>query len=100
MHFVTGNAGEFASAKTRRCLHAIEFASGHANHPVTPESIAKKIRLGAPNEIFLFRMVWCIWLNHETLGQIMSTRTEGGAVPIEIEFVRHVIKSPHAVALT
>src|SRR5262249_11123288 len=89
----------FASAKTRRRLHSVEFAPGHTNHPVAPESIMEKIRLGAPNEIFLFRMIGRVWLNHETLRQFMSTRTESGAVSIEIEFVCHVIESPHAVAL-
>ena len=100
MHFVTGNAGEFAPTKTWRRLHAVEFPPGHANHPVAPETIVEKIRLSAPNEIFLFTMIGRIWLNHETLRQVMSARTESGAVPIEIEFVRHVIECPHAVALT
>src|SRR5437667_12506896 len=100
MHFVAGNAGEFASAKTRRPLPPVKFAPGHANNPIAPESIVKKIRLGAVNEIFLFTMIRRVWLNHKTLGKVASARTESGAMAIEIDLVRHVVKSPHAVTLT
>ena len=46
---------KFAAFETGRCLHAIDFASGHPNHPVAPETVAKKIRLGLANEILLLR---------------------------------------------
>src|SRR5947208_2572419 len=53
MHFVTRDAGEFAPAKTGRGLYCVEFSPGHANHPIAPESILEKVRLGAANEILL-----------------------------------------------
>src|SRR5438045_9638468 len=62
MHLVAGNAGEFAAAKTRRGLHAVEFASCHPNHSVTPESVTKKIRLGPTNKIFLVTVIRGTWL--------------------------------------
>ena len=100
MHFVAGNAGEFASAKTRRPLHPVKFAPGHANHPIAPESIVKKIRLGPANEILLLSMIQRVGLNHEALREIASTGTKSRAVPVEIDLVRHAVESPDAVALT
>ncbi len=100
MHFVTGDAGEIAAAKTGRRLHGVELSSGHANHPIAPESIVEKIRLGAPNEIFLFSMIRRVWLNHEALSEIVGAGTKSSAVPIEIDLVRHVVKGPDAVTLT
>jgi len=99
MHLVAGDAGEFAAAKTRRGLHAVEFASCHSNHSVTPESVAEKIRLGPANKIFLVTVIRRTWLYDETLCEIALAWTEAGAVPIEIDFIRHVIKGPNAVAL-
>jgi len=100
MHFVTGDAGEIAAAKTRRRLHCVELSSGHANHPIAPESIVEKIGLGAVDEILLFSMIRRVWLNYEALSEIVSAGTESGAVPIEIDLVRHVVKGPDAVTLT
>ena len=100
MHFVTGDAGEIAAAKTGRRLHGVELSSGHANHPIAPESIVEKIRLGAPNEILLFSMIRRVWLNHEALSEIVGAGTKSSAVPIEIDLVRHVVKGPDAVTLT
>src|SRR5437879_4391280 len=99
MHFVAGDAGELASTKTRRRFYAVEFASGHANHSITPEPIAEKIRLGAADEILLFAVILRIWLNNETLPEILLPGTEIGTVPVEIDFIRHVVKCPDAVAL-
>ena len=99
MHFVAGDAGEFSAAKTGRRLHAVELSSRHPNHAVAPESTAKKIRLGAADEIFLFVMIRRVWLNDETLSKIVSAGTETGAMPIEIDLVRHVIEGPDAVTL-
>jgi len=99
MHLVAGNAGEFAAAKTRRGLHAVEFASCHSNHSVIPESVAEKIRLGPVNKIFLISMIRRTWLYDETLCQIVLAWAEAGAVPIEIDFIRHVVKGPNAMAL-
>ena len=99
MHFVAGNAGEFAAPKTGRRLHAVEFASRHANHPIAPESIVKKIRLATVNEILLFSMIRGAGLNHEALRQIASAGTKSSAMPVEIDLVRHVVESPDAMAL-
>src|SRR4029077_5332240 len=99
MHLVTGDAGEFATAKTRRGLHAVEFASRHSNHSVPPESVAEKIRRGPANKIFLVAVIRRSWLYDETLREIVSAWTEAVAVPIEIDFIRHVIKGQNAVAL-
>ena len=100
MHFVTGDAGEIAAAKTGRRLHCVELSSGYANHPIAPESIVEKIRLGAANEILLLSMIRRVWLNYEALSEIVGAGTESSAVPIEIDFVRHAVKRPHAVTLT
>src|ERR1700757_3798821 len=99
MHFVTGKAGEFSAAKTRRRLHAVVFSSGYPNHSVTPESIHEKIRLSPANEILFFGVIGRVWLNNETLGEIVSARTKAAAMAIKIDFVRHVVKSPDAVTL-
>ena len=99
MHFVAGNAGEIAPAKTGRRLHAVQFAASHANHPIAPEPILEKIGLGAANEVLLLRVIRRIGLDHEALGEIASTGTESSAVPIEIDLVCHVVESPNAVAL-
>ena len=99
MHFVAGEAGEFSAAKTGRRLHAVEFAPGHANHPVAPESVLKKIRLGPANEILLLGVIRRAGLDHEALREIASTGTKCGAVPIEIDLVRHAVESPDAMAL-
>ena len=99
MHLVAGDAGEFAAAKTRRVLHTVEFASCYSNHSVTPESVAEKIRLGPANKIFLVTVIRRTWLYDETLSQIVLGWAEAGAVPIEIDLIRHVVKGPNAVAL-
>src|SRR5437879_3942161 len=57
MHLMTGNAGEFATEKTGRGLHSVEFASGHSNHSIGPEAIAKKVGLGAADKILLFAVI-------------------------------------------
>ena len=100
MHLVAGDAGEFATAKTRRRLYAVELASRHSNHSITPEPIAEETRLGPANKIFLVTVIGRVWLHDKTLREIVSARTEAGAVAIEIYFIRHVIKGPDAVALT
>ena len=99
MHLVAGDTGEFAAAKTRRGLHAVEFASCDSNHSVTPESVTEKIRLGPVNKIFLVTVIRGTWLYDETLCQIVLAWTEARAVPIEIDFIRHVVKGPNAMAL-
>ena len=99
MHLVAGDAGEFATAKTRRRLYAVEFASRYSNHSITPESVAEETRLGPANKIFLVTVIRRTWLYDETLCQIVLAWTEAGAVPIEIDFIRHVVKGPNAVAL-
>src|SRR5437588_7632123 len=83
MHLMTGNAGEFATAKTGRGLHAIEFASGHANHSISPEAVAKKIGLGAADKILLLAVIRSVWLNHETLFEVGRPGPKAGAVPVE-----------------
>src|SRR5436305_14459128 len=100
MHFVAGDAGEFSSAKTGRRLHTVELSSRHQNHAVAPESIPKKIRFGPADEILLFAMIRRVWLNNETLGEIVSAGTETGPMPIKIDLVRHIIEGPDAVTLT
>ena len=100
MHLVAGDAGEFATTKTRRCLYAVEFASRYSNHSIPPESVSEETRLGPANKIFLVTVIGRVWLHDKTLREIVSARTEAGAVAIEIYFVRHVIKGPDAVALT
>jgi len=99
MHFMAGDAGKLAPAKTRRGLHAIEFSARHSNHSIAPKPIAEKIGLGPANEILLLAVILRIRLHNETLSQIVFSGTEAGALPIEIDFVRHTIESPNAVAL-
>jgi hypothetical protein len=99
MHFMAGDAGKFAAAKTRRSLHAIEFPARDPNHSITPKSIAEKIGLGLANKILLLAMILCVRLHNETLDQIVLSGTEAGALLVEIDFVRHVVESPNAVAL-
>src|SRR5437899_2969175 len=99
MHFMAGDTGKLAPAKTRRGLHAIEFSARHSNHSIAPKPIAEKIGLGPANEILLLAVIFLIRLHNETLGQIVLPGTEAGALPIEIDFVRHVVESPNAVAL-
>src|SRR5262249_24355736 len=89
----------FSTSKTGGGLHAIKFSSRHPNHPVAPESITEKVRLRLADEILLFAVIRRLWLNHKTLGKIVSTRTKAAAIAIEIDLVRHVIECPHAVAL-
>src|SRR5439155_11433049 len=72
----------------------------HANHPVAPESVLEKIRLGAADEILLLAVVRCVWLHDETLSEIMPAGAENGAVPVEIDLVRHVVERPDAVTLS
>ena len=100
MHLVAGDAREFATTKTRRCLYAVEFASRYSNHSIPPESVSEETRLGPANKIFLVTVIGRVWLHDKTLREIVSARTEAGAVAIEIYFIRHVIKGPNAVALT
>ncbi|PYJ76099.1 MAG: hypothetical protein DME77_07095, partial [Verrucomicrobia bacterium] len=69
-------------------MHPVKLPPGYANHPIAPESILKKIRLGAVNEILLFSVIWRVWLNHKALRKITSAGTESSAMPIEIDFVR------------
>ena len=99
MHFMAGDAGEFSSAKTGRRLHAIKLSSRHANHAVAPEAIPKKIGFGPADEILLFAMIRRVWLNDETLAEIVRSRAKTGAMPIEIDLVLHVIEGPDAVTL-
>ncbi len=99
MHFVAGDAGKLAPAKTRRGLHAVEFPARYPNHSIAPKPIAEKIGLGAANEILLLAVILRVRLNNETLRKIMLPGTKPGALPIKIDFVRHVIESPNAVAL-
>src|SRR5947209_6706122 len=85
MHFMTGNTGEFASAKTGRGLHAVEFAAGHANHAIAPEAVAEKVGLGAVNEILLLAVILRVWLNHETLFEVARAGPKSGAMLVEID---------------
>ena len=68
--------------------------------PSPQNLLPKKPRLGPANKIFLVTVIGHVWLHDKTLREIVSARTEAGAVAIEIYFVRHVIKGPDAVALT
>src|SRR5438477_8508754 len=97
---MAGKTGKFPTAKTGRCLHAVELSPRHSNHAVIPKSAPKKIRLGPANKILLFGMIGRVWLNNETLSEIMGAGTKTGAVLIEIEFVGHVIERPDAMTLT
>ena len=99
MHLVTRDAGKISAFEAGRLLHAIRLSPGHSNHSVTPESVAEKIRLGPANKIFLVTVIRRTWLYDETLCEIALAWTEAGAVPIEIDFIRHVVKGPNAVAL-
>ena len=100
MHFMARDTGEFSAAKTGRRLHTVELSAGYPNHAVAPESIPKKIRFGPVDEILLFAMVRRVWLNDETLREIVSAGAESGAMAVELNLIRHVIESPHAVTLT
>ena len=100
MHFMARDTGEFSAPKTGRRLHTVELSAGYPNHAVAPESILKKIGFGAVDEILLFTMIRRVWLNDETLREIVGAGAESGAMPIKIDLVRHVIESPHAVTLT
>src|SRR5437870_1026825 len=99
MQFVAGNAGEFSATKTGRRLHAIKLSSRHPNHAVAPKSTPKKIRLSPADEILLFGMIRRLWLNDETLREIVRPRTKGTGMTIEINLIRHVVECPDAVAL-
>src|ERR1051326_9516032 len=99
VHFVAGDAGEIAAAKTGRRLYAVEFASGPANASLAPESVVKKIRLRPGNEIFLFGVIRSVGLHHEPLREFARTGTKSSSVSIEIDLVRHVVESPDAVTL-
>jgi hypothetical protein len=100
MHFVAGNAGEFTIAKTGRRLHSVELAPSNPNHSIAPKPVPEKIRLRAADEIFLFAVIGRVWLNNEALREIVSARTEIGAVPIEIDLVCHATEGPDAMTLT
>jgi hypothetical protein len=87
MHFVAGNAGEFSATKTGRRLHSVKLSARHPNHAVVPESTPEKIRLSPADEILLFGVVRRLWLNDETLSEIVRPRTKGTAAAIEINLV-------------
>ena len=87
MHFVAGNAGEFSAPKTGRRLHTVKLSPRDPNHTVVPESTPEKIRLSPANEILLFGVVRRLWLNDETLSEIVRPRTKGTAMAIKINFV-------------
>ncbi len=72
MHFMAGNAGEFSAPKTGRRLHTVKLSPRDPNHTVVPESTPEKIRLSPANEILLFGVVRRLWLNDETLSEILS----------------------------
>src|SRR5438034_11110686 len=67
MHLVAGDAGEFATTKTRRRLYAVEFASRHSNHSNTPEPIAEETRLGPATKIFMVSVIGRGWLHDKML---------------------------------
>src|SRR5438105_11073834 len=83
MHFVAGNAGEFSATKTGRRLHAVKLSARYPNHAVAPEPTSEKIRLSSADEILLFGVIRRVWLNDETLSEIVRTRTKGTAMAIE-----------------
>jgi hypothetical protein len=68
-------------------LHAVKLSARHPNHAVAPESTPKKIRLSPANEILLFGVIRRLWLNDETLSEIVRTRTKGTTMAIEINLV-------------
>src|SRR5205823_9895786 len=72
MHLVAGDAGEFATTKTRRRLYAVEFASRYSNHSIPPESVSEETRLGPANKIFLVTVIGRVWLHDKTLREIVS----------------------------
>ena len=88
MHLVTGDAGKISAFETGRLLHAVRLAPGHSNHPVSPEAVAKKIRLRSPDEILLRGMILFVRLDHEPLHQVLFSRTELPAVPVPIDLRR------------
>ena len=98
MHFMAADARKLAAAKTRRSLHTVEFPARDPDHSIAPKPIAEKIGLGPADEILLLAVILRIRLNNETLGQIVLSGTKAGTLPVEIDFVRHVIESPNAVA--
>ena len=87
MHFMAGNAGEFSAPKTGRRLHTVKLSPRNPNHTVVPESTPEKIRLSPANEILLFGVVRRLWLNDETLSEIVRPRTKGTAMAIKINLV-------------
>ena len=99
MHLVTGNAGKISAAKTRRRLQPVELTSRDANHTVTPKAVGEKIWLCFAYEIFLFAVIGRVWLNDETLSEIVMTRAKVRPLSIEIDFIGHVVEGPNAVAL-
>ena len=99
MHFVTGDAREFAAAKTGGSLRAVKFAAGDSNHSIAPETVLKKIRFGFANEIFLLGMIGGVRLHDELLCEVIFARTKSAAMSVEIDLVCHVVESPDAVAL-
>ena len=80
-------------------MHAVELPARDPNHAVAPKPIAEKIRFGPANKILLLAMILRARLHDETLGQIVLSGTEAGALPIKIDFVSHVVESPNAVAI-
>ena len=99
VHLVTGDAGKISATKTRRRLQPIELTSRDANHTVTPKAVGEKIWLCYTYEIFLFAVVGRVWLHDEALAKIIVTRAKVRPLSIEIDFVRHVVEGPDAVAL-
>ena len=100
MHFVAGDAGKVSALETGRLLHAVHLPARHPNHPVAPETVAEKIRLGFMNKFLLLGVILFVRLNHETLHQILFARAKLPAMPIPIEFLLHPVKSPDAVTLS
>ena len=80
-------------------MRSIEFAARDANHSIAPEAVLEKIRFGLANEIFLLSVIGCIRLQDELLREIAFAWTKPGAMPVEIDLVRHVIERPDAVTL-
>src|SRR4051794_10850329 len=99
MHFVTGDAGELSTAKTGGCLRAIKLATGDTNHSIAPETVLKKFWFSLANKIFLLRVIGGVWLHDKLLREIVSTWAKPVAMPVKIDFVRHVLESPDTVAL-
>ena len=99
VHFVTGDARKISAAETRRCLHCVELAAGDANHAVAPKAVREEAGLCFPNEILLFGVVRGIGLDNETLGEVLVSGAETRPLAIKINFLRHVIECPNAMAL-